>query len=93
MGREAECDGKTKYATKAKAIERMEYQMCDRRRRKRKGSRIAKQAKMEVYHCPHCHQWHVGATINRDTVLKRERLAKFISRIDQSLRGVRNVRL
>lgn len=58
----AECEGKTKYATKAEAITRIRYQA----KRGFKGERgFRKEAKLSPYRCPHCNAWHVGATVPR----------------------------
>ena len=55
---EAECHGKTPYASKAEAIRRIKFQQ-QRGLRRRRGF---KQCILTPYHCPHCHQWHVGGT-------------------------------
>lgn len=58
--REAECDGKTPYASKAEAIRRIK---CQEKSRgfKRKGG-LSKLVALVPYRCPHCHCWHVGGT-------------------------------
>lgn len=88
MGRESECQGKTPYETKGKAIERIHFQMDDRRRRKRQG-RTNKYCKMEAYHCPHCGHWHVGSTIDRRTIWLREAQRQGIAAIDRALDRLR----
>lgn len=84
MGRESECDGKTKYRTKGKAIERMLYQMENRKRTKRKRG-YGRHVKMETYHCPHCGWWHVGSTIDRKVLRARELRQRGIDAIDRAL--------
>ena len=61
---EGECFGKTSYATKAKAITRIQRQVRDKRRRKHTGLHTV----LVPYRCPHCHQWHVGGTSREDRV-------------------------
>ena len=60
--KEAECDGKTAYPSKAAAIRRIEAQ-SKRGFKSKRGFR--KDAVLTPYHCPHCQSWHVGATILR----------------------------
>lgn len=57
-----DCFGKTKYATKAAAVERIRRQMEDRTRLKhrRPGDR---HKKLMPYQCKRCGHWHVGSAI------------------------------
>jgi hypothetical protein len=57
---ETECQGKATYPSKAAAISRIRHQ-SKRGFRCEKGFRKA--AVMSPYRCPHCKQWHVGATV------------------------------
>jgi hypothetical protein len=54
------CTGKVVYATKAKAIERIERQYKDKRRKRLIG--WGKDCRLVPYLCKTCHQWHVGGT-------------------------------
>lgn len=54
------CTGKLVYKTKAKAIERIERQRKNKRRRRPVG--WAKDCHLVPYLCQTCHQWHVGGT-------------------------------
>ena len=57
----AECMGKEPYASKAEAIKRIQRA---RKRHSTKGHKNGwgKGLIFSPYRCPHCHQWHVGAT-------------------------------
>lgn len=55
----SECMGKTPYATKAKAIDRIHHQTKNKRRHKR---RCGEHMTLVPYRCPFCHHWHVGST-------------------------------
>lgn len=50
MSRARECGAKQRHATKAKAEEHL-WSLV------RNGTR---RARMAVYHCKHCGEWHVG---------------------------------
>ena len=55
------CTGKLSYATKAKAIERIERQRKNKRRGRPKGWNH--DVHIAPYRCVSCHQWHIGGTI------------------------------
>ena len=62
LWRPAECDGKEAYATKAAAIERIKRARKRHSTRKKANQGWAKGLIFTPYRCPHCHQFHVGAT-------------------------------
>lgn len=71
MDFDGHCFGKTPYASKAAAVERIKHQ------RKRKGPRRTGRwyGHMELlpYRCPDCHQWHVGNTKVKEVSVKGRR--------------------
>lgn len=82
-----QCRGKTKYDTKAKAIDRIHHQMDDRRRLKHR-SKSYKDTKLEPYKCAFCGHWHVGSSFNWETKWQREWELRVAKGIDRSLNHV-----
>lgn len=56
------CFGKTKYKTKAQAIDRISQQKGNRRRHRR-STGWDRHMKLMPYLCSKCHHWHVGTGI------------------------------
>lgn len=79
-----QCRGKTPYKTKGKAIERIHYQMGDRRRLKRSG-KAYKEVRMEAYRCCYCGYWHVGGSYNWRAAGQRELEKRLAHYIDEAL--------
>lgn len=59
------CIGKVRYATKGKAIERIQHQKKTHRRCKRYGGWSGKMV-LAPFRCRYCHGWHVGSTSAED---------------------------
>jgi hypothetical protein len=78
-----QCQGKTKYRTKGKAIDRIHAQMGDRHRRRRANR--GQPLRMEAYRCCYCGHWHVGATFNWEGRMKKEREERVAMVIDRML--------